>query len=144
MFVKCSTIYLTLSILQYLKKNKLKKPLTVKSAHYNLWIEGYSFSKQATLIDKTSKKEGKNFLSLKNWIMTIENVKKLWNIVHKQHGFTQLQTKFLNQNPQENFLGNRSLSSCNGNPTPSQFTTYFTILLISKFSNAIINHRIAK
>lgn len=72
--------------------------------------------------------------SLKHWITTIKGFKKIWTIVNKA-GMKNLKTRYINQDPLENFFGLiRSHNRRNINPTCANFESSFKTLLINNLT----------
>lgn len=72
--------------------------------------------------------------SLDNWLTTIKGFRKLWIIV-KKAGMKYLKTRYINQDPLENFFGMiRSHNSRNINPTCTNFESSFKTLLINNLT----------
>ena len=109
---------------------ELRRPVTENSAHHKFWDEALTFLKSIRFLDNEND-QPTSVPSLKNWITTVEGFKLLWKKVHNL-GFTELKTKYVNQDPLENFFGQiRSHTVTNRNPTPAQFESSFKSLFIS-------------
>lgn len=72
---------------------------------------------------------------LQNWCWTIEGTTLLWNML-RNAGFSQLNLKYINQDPVENCFGQiRDSGHRNINPSPYQFGTAFKTLLTTNLTS---------
>lgn len=107
-------------------------PIVPNSKHFETWDNALTFLKAARFITKGTGETVPNSPSLKNLIFTIEGIQRLWNVLHHKYGFTVLQTRFLNQDPLENFFGQiRSHGRRRVMPTPLQFKSSFVTCMIN-------------
>ncbi|KAJ8979994.1 hypothetical protein NQ317_016657, partial [Molorchus minor] len=110
----------------------LKCCISLTSKHKKFWIEA-----RHNLSKMYFQSEGKNDKirppSLRNWIVTINGLKDLYESLSKE-GFSFLKPRVFNQDPVENFFGQlRQQGSRNINPTASMFRIHFKTLLINNF-----------
>lgn len=110
----------------------LKGPLTDNSPHLTFWVdcigklEDLQFVENGVIV--------KSPPSAMNFIVTIKNVKYLWQKM-KKLGFKFLLTRTLNQDPLENYFGQiRSFCGQNTKPTPFQFVSAFKTSLFTNVS----------
>lgn len=114
--------------------------ISVHSTHKSFWQKALFNLHNMQFVDKTTLKPIRRNppKCIKNWMWTIRGTMCLWDIL-KQHGFKNLNLRYINQDVIENFFGQiRSIGYRNVNPTPYQFGTAFktliTVNITSKYS----------
>jgi len=121
--------------------NELRCSVTENSEHHEFWVRAKNVLRNMFYIEKDSRKIVRSVPTLVNWLFTIDGFQKLWQIVHEIYDFNKLNTRYINQDPLENFFGQiRSHSARNINPIPRQFEeSFFTLLISNMKSISIIN-----
>lgn len=109
----------------------LRSALTKVSPHWKFWDEALPVLRSMRFID--SKGNRTVPICVRNWILTIENLRYLWATL-EERGFKFLCLRSLNQDPVENFFGSiRAHGLRNTNPTPHSFGNSFKALVINNF-----------
>lgn len=117
---------------------KMETPLRVavseRSKHHEFWPEAREKLKLMQFVDKDHIPV-RAVPTLTNWVRTIDGFIKLWPTVQKA-GFDHLKTRFVNQDPLENFFGSiRSQGGSNTSPSCYQFGALYKTLLINNLTS---------
>lgn len=122
-------------------ENKLRRPVSENSEHHTFWIRAKRILRDMRYINKSTHDIIRRTPSLTNWLFTVDNFQKLWNILNSELDFQKLITRYCNQDPLEKFLGQiKSHAVCYTNPTPRQFEdSYITLLMSNMKSIYIVN-----
>lgn len=119
--------------------NELRCPVMESTDHHEFWVRTKNILRNMSYIDKVSREIVKSVPTLVNWLFTIDGFQKLWQTVHEKYDFNKLNTRYINQDPLENFFGQiRSHSARNINPIPRQFEESFFTLLVSNMKSVSV------
>ncbi|XP_047998571.1 uncharacterized protein LOC125235954 [Leguminivora glycinivorella] len=120
-------------------KGKLRCAVKANSDHIEFWERALRILQNITFIDENSKL-AKRFLQprqvrvpcLEGWITTLNSFLGLSKFLFTEHKVEYFYTKFLNQDPLENFFGRiRALNYRNVNPDANTFIYSFKSLVLS-------------
>ncbi|KOB58244.1 Uncharacterized protein OBRU01_25365 [Operophtera brumata] len=122
----------------YTNKNRFAKPLlgpvTPKSCHHNSWNEAKKVLKTMSFVHASGKKE--IVPTINNWVWTLEGIEVMLKKIDSEFNITSVWLRHLNQDPIENFFGAvRSHGWRNTNPTPEQFESAYTALLVNSLTS---------
>lgn len=119
--------------LQLRSDTPLRVAVTESSQHHSFWNNAIKFLCDMRFVNKTTKKPIST-PSLIHWITTVKGFKKLWALVNEL-GMKCLKTRYVNQDPLENFFGViRSHNRRNVNPTCAIFESSFKTLLVNNLT----------
>lgn len=110
--------------------------MTDNSLHWKFFKEAKSKLKQMQFVNKTTRVKTKVIPCIPNLISTIEGFEIVWDKL-KALGFEEINPRFLNQDPLENFFGSVR-SYCNGQytrPTCLHFKSVFKCLLLNNLTS---------
>lgn len=137
------------------RRGKLRRAVKPNSEHFVFWQRAINILKKIKFEDqfsKTALKSGKHRLvrvpSLDGWICTLESFIRLSNILFTQYDVDYFYTRYINQDPLENFFGRiRALNYRNTNPDCWTFVNSFKSLLLtnvlspdSKYANCEVDN----
>lgn len=119
--------------------NELRCPVTDDSAHHAFWTDARTKLRKMRYVEKVTREIVKSVPTLTNWLFTIDGFQKVWKIVNLKYNFTNLKTRYINQDLAENFFGQiRSHAVRHTNPTPRQFEHSFFTLLVNNMKSVSI------
>lgn len=109
--------------------------MTASSHHIEFLKEAKGVLHKMRFVNKIDTTKTESLPSLKNLIFTIDSVLRLWKVLVGL-GFTELDTRKLNQDPMENYFGRvRSQGVKNHRPTPLQFKQIAKALLLDNLTS---------
>lgn len=116
------------------KSKDLRRAVTSKSKHHSFWTDAIKKLNKIAFITKDKKK--KSVPSLKNWVVTLKSLKRVWKYLSEKKNVKIMRPRYFNSDPVENFFGQvRAYNYRSNDPSVSAFKHTFKSLLITRFIN---------
>lgn len=118
--------------LQAINRKPLYCAVAKSTTHFSFWNNAKKLLSTMHFVDANGKTTTPP--SLKNWIVTLTSIHDVFTYLNNKYGISFLRTRFLNQDPLENFFGQmRQHGGRNINPSPVVFAGNFKTLLINNY-----------
>ncbi|CAK1598240.1 unnamed protein product, partial [Parnassius mnemosyne] len=115
------------------KGKNLRKVVTLKSAHHEFWNKAIKILQGIKFICKDGTL--KSVPSLKNWIITLKSLKRVWELLASKN-IKIMRPRYFNSDIIENFFGQvRAYNYRSNDPTAYTFINTFKSLLVTRFIN---------